>query len=208
VNAPNRVAQAEYKPRQLSLARRVGLTVPPTLITNRPDDVAAFAEESSDSMITKVLYARMPRDTDGFPKCVVYTAEVSPDRYLDPSITATAHLFQARVGREYDVRITVVGHQLFAAAIHRSQDDGELDWRRNYRSIRYQPCEVPTDVADGVRRLMGLLDLAFGALDFIVTPEGRWVLLEINPNGQWYWIERETGLPISKAMAELLKGSQ
>ncbi|MGH3800408.1 MAG: hypothetical protein ACRDTD_09805 [Pseudonocardiaceae bacterium] len=30
--------------------------------------------------------------------------------------------------------------------------------------------------------------------------------LECNPNGQWAWIEDETGLPISSALADALEG--
>jgi len=53
---------------------------------------------------------------------------------------------------------------------------------------------------------MDSLGLVFGALDFVVTPDGQWIFLEINPNGQWFWIERQTGMPISTALAELLRG--
>jgi D-alanine-D-alanine ligase-like ATP-grasp enzyme len=53
---------------------------------------------------------------------------------------------------------------------------------------------------------MNMLDLRFGALDFLVTPEGEWVFLEINPNGQWAWIEENTGLPITSAIADILAG--
>ncbi len=51
---------------------------------------------------------------------------------------------------------------------------------------------------------MNRLGLRFGALDFLVTPDGEWYFLEINPNGQWAWIEQETGLPISDAIADAL----
>ena len=50
------------------------------------------------------------------------------------------------------------------------------------------------------------LGLCYGAIDMILTPDGRYVFIEINPNGQYLWIEQETGLPISAAICDLLMG--
>jgi ATP-grasp ribosomal peptide maturase len=206
VNPPGAVQRAEYKPRQLQLARQVGLSVPPTMVTSCPEDVTKFASVVGGSIITKALYARTPRDADGYPTGVLYTAEVSPHQYADPGIAATAHLFQATIKSVYDVRLTIVGDKLFAAEIHRERGTGGLDWRKNHRDLRYQPCNVPAEVAHGVRQLMCSLELPFGALDFAVDAAGSWWFYEINPNGQWLWIERQTGLPISVALADLLEG--
>ncbi|MCA1572846.1 MAG: ATP-dependent carboxylate-amine ligase [Chloroflexi bacterium] len=206
INSPSAVQQAEYKPRQLHVARQAGLSVPKTMITSRPDDVAAFAADAGGSIVTKPLYARTPRNADGYPSGVLYTADVPSDRYSDPGIGATAHLFQATINSAYDVRLTVVGNDLLAAEIHRERDSGGLDWRQNHHDIHYQPCEVPGGVAHGVRQLMRALGLSFGAFDFAVDDAGAWWFYEVNPNGQWLWIEQQTGLAISAALAELLKG--
>jgi pyruvate carboxylase len=61
-------------------------------------------------------------------------------------------------------------------------------------------------VACGVTGLMRSLGLRFGALDFLVTPEGEWVFLEVNPNGQRAFVEQATGLPIAAAIAGALSG--
>jgi hypothetical protein len=176
------------------------------MITSSPGDVTAFASAVGGSIVTKALYARTPRDANGYPTGVLYTAEVSPHQYSDLGIAATAHLFQAKIKGVYDVRLTVVGDKLFAAEIHRESGSGELDWRKNHRDLCYQPCDVPAEVAHGVRHLMCSLELTFGALDFAVDAAGSWWFYEINPNGQWLWIERQTGLPISASLAELLEG--
>lgn len=203
VNSPARVSQAEYKPRQLAHAEPAGLAIPPTLITNDPQQVASFAAQQRHGIITKALYARTPRTPDGDPSGVLHTTSVSPDRFRDPTISATAHLFQATQPKVHDVRVTVVGRTLFAAEIH---SDGALDWRRDHRRLRYHSCEVPDNIASGVLALMDRLGLIFSAIDFVVNPDGSWVLLEVNPNGQWAWIERATGQPISRALAGTLKG--
>jgi len=176
------------------------------MITSCPGDVAAFSSAVGGSIVTKALYAHTPRDSDGNPTGVLYTAEVLPHQYSDPGIAATAHLFQAMIKSFCDVRVTVVGDKVFAAEIRRKNGARELDWRKNCQDLCYQPCDVPTEVAHGVRQLMCSLGLAFGALDFAVDDAGSWWFYEINPNGQWFWIEQQTGLPISVALAELLGG--
>lgn len=203
VNSPARVSQAEYKPRQLAHACAVGLPIPPTLITNDPQRVACFAAEQRHGIITKALYARTPRTADGDPSGVLYTTPVPPERLCDPGIASTAHLFQAALPKAHDVRLTVVDGALFAAEIH---NPGELDWRRDHQHLTYRACAVPDEIATAVQALMDRLGLLFGALDFVVTPEGEWVFIEINANGQWAFIEHATGQPISQALAHTLKG--
>jgi len=165
----------------------------------------AFASAVGGSIVTKALYARTPRDANGYPTGVLYTAEVSPHQYSDPGIAATAHLFQARIKGVYDVRLTVVGDKLFAAEIHRESVGGGWTGVRTtgiFATSRAM-CQPRSRTACGK---MCLLELTFGALDFAVDAAGSWWFYEINPNGQWLWIERQTGLPISASLAELLEG--
>ncbi len=202
INAPSSVHRAEYKPRQLAHAAAAGLTVPPTLVTNDPQAVAEFAERQPDGIVTKALYARMPRNDDGRLSGVLYTTEVPADRHRDPSVAATAHLFQAKLMKKTDVRVIVVGDDVFATEIKNS---GELDWRRSHATLTYRPCELPEALLAAVHRLMHSLGLVFGALDFVLTEQG-YQFIEINPNGQWGWIENRTGQPISRALATALQG--
>jgi hypothetical protein len=202
INPPNSVQQAEYKPRQLAHAKAAGLAVPPTLVTNNPHAVAHFAARQPHGIVTKTLYAQMPRTEDGRLSGVVYTSDVPPDRYRDPSIAATAHLFQAKLAKKADVRVTVIGESVFATHI---DNPGELDWRRSHHNITYRPYDLPDTVLTGIHRLMRSLGLVFGALDFVLTNQGH-QFIEVNPNGQWGWIEQQTGQPISRALATALTG--
>jgi D-alanine-D-alanine ligase-like ATP-grasp enzyme len=51
---------------------------------------------------------------------------------------------------------------------------------------------------------MSRLSLTYGAIDLVLTPDGRYVFLEINPNGQWLWIDEMLSLGISHSIAEWL----
>ena len=115
-------------------------------------------------------------------------------------------IFQAYVPKRLELRVTVVGSAVFAAEIH-SQHTRRTrhDWRRyDHYQTPLGRHALPDDVAGRCRRLVAELGLCYGAIDLILTPDGRYVFLEINPNGQYLWIEEATGLPISDALCDLL----
>ena len=147
----------------------------------------------------------------GFPNkakrklVALYTSPVTAQEITD-GVARTAHLFQARIPKEFEVRLIIVGEHQFAARIDASSDKARIDWRADYDSLAYRPVTVPQPVVEGVQQLMASLGLAYGALDFVVDHNGCWHFLEINPNGQWGWIELVTDLPITDAIAGLLEG--
>lgn len=204
VNHPHRNAAAEYKPLQLATAAKCGLQVPRTLITNDPDAAAEFVAECPSGAVYKPLTGGV-RDAG----LTHFTTAVTAEQVGQPGTAHTAHQIQERVKKAYEVRLTVVGGRMFPARIDTGSQAAELDWRSDYRSVTYQHTTLPPAVANGVRRLMVVLGLRFGAVDFIVTPDAEWVFLEINPNGQWAWIQHHTGLRIAEAIADdLIEGEQ
>ncbi|MFC0626393.1 MvdC/MvdD family ATP grasp protein [Kribbella deserti] len=203
VNQPGRMADARMKPYQLAIASAVGLVTPRTLVTNRPEDVVAFGTEMGRIITKSLSIVRYVDDVKG--PGLLYTTEVPEADWGDGGITATAHLFQEVVERDYEVRLTYVGGQCFSAAIEPDDPYGELDIRAHSRRVRYAAIEAPSKITAAVGAMMDRLGLVFGAFDFIVRPDGQWVFIELNPNGQWAWIEEEVGHPISAALADLLE---
>jgi len=204
LNHPTSAARAEYKPVQLAAAREAGLLIPPTLVTNRPEDVRQFAAETGP-LICKPLAS--PVVIEGGELKTVYTRLLSDEDLTDlRGISVTAHLFQAWIEKTHEIRLTVVGERMFAAAIHAGSDAAHIDWRSDYGSLTYTPTEVSGDVAAGVRRLMDSLGLRYGAIDLAVDQQGRVWFLEVNPTGQFDWIQGATGLPIVEAIADELEG--
>ncbi|MGH3874773.1 MAG: hypothetical protein ACRDSR_25265 [Pseudonocardiaceae bacterium] len=104
--------------------------------------------------------------------------------------------------------MTVVGDRFFAVAIHADSDQARIDWRSDYGALRYEQIVAPEDVRYSIKILLERFGLPFGAFDFAVTPDGCWWFLELNPNGQWGWLEDCTELPITTAMADLLTGGK
>ncbi|MFF9570670.1 ATP-grasp ribosomal peptide maturase [Streptomyces sp. NPDC014685] len=205
VNHPTFMARAEYKPVQLEAARASGLRIPPTLITNRPQAVRDFAAAIPGPLICKPVSSPVLIE-DGRLK-TVYTRLLTKEDLADlRGVESTAHLFQAWVDKSHEVRLTVVGERMFAAEVHAGSAAAHVDWRSDYGSLTYSTTDVPEDIAAGMRLLMDRLHLSYGAADFIVDRSGRWWFLEVNPCGQWDWIQGATGLPITAAIADELQG--
>lgn len=201
VNHPARMADAAYKPVQLVRAHECGLTVPDTAITNEADTVRAFASEGRT--VTKLLGANTISE-EGTRK-LSWTRVLDDDDLADlRGIEVTTHLVQRWVPKAFEVRVIVLGHHLTAAAIHASNAASYVDWRSDYDALSYELIEPPSDVTEGVHALMRSLGLVYGALDFVVTPEGEWVFLEVDPGGQYGWIESCTGAPLTSVLADLL----
>ena len=139
----------------------------------------------------------------------LFTTPVAPNEVGDPRIALTAHFLQEWVPKHHDVRVTVVGQEVFAVVIDvQGSDAGIVDWRADYASHRYHPTSIPDEVRRGLTAMLERLGLSFGVIDFVVRIDGAWVFLELNPNGQWGWIEEATDLPISSSIAsELQRGN-
>ncbi|MEU6987284.1 ATP-grasp ribosomal peptide maturase [Streptomyces sp. NPDC046324] len=197
VNHPHRIGDAEFKPSGLAAAVDAGFLVPPTLVTSDPDAARAFVKRHH-SVVYKPLHNPVYL-VDGVSN-VVEIAEVAADE-IDDSVSGTAHLFQKRVPKTGDVRVTVIGDQVFSVRI----DCDLLDWRTDYSRLTYTVVEAPSGIRRALRRYMEHFGLVFGAFDFCVGEDGGWWFLECNPSGQWYWLETETGLPMCAALADLLE---
>ncbi|MET8539943.1 ATP-grasp ribosomal peptide maturase [Kitasatospora sp. NPDC004799] len=192
VNHPWHNRAAEHKPAQLATAQRCGFHVPDTLITDNADEAREFTARQADGAVYKPVW-NTPYSVSGHAQAV-WVREVR-DHEITEAVTACPHMFQARVPKAFDTRLTAVGGRLFAARI----DSPELDWRHRQDRMRCSPIDVPTPVAESVARYLAAFQLTFGAFDFAVTTEGTWYFLECNPNGQWAW--QPTGITNGIALA-------
>jgi glutathione synthase/RimK-type ligase-like ATP-grasp enzyme len=116
--------------------------------------------------------------------------------------------FQENVPKALELRTIIVGKQVFTAAINSQQLDGATyDWRKEGRALheKWQAYNLPEDIEKKLLQLTAYFGLNYGAIDIIVTPDGRHVFLEINPVGEFFWLELFAPyFPISQAIAEIL----
>lgn len=196
---------AECKGRQLAAARAVGLAVPPTLVTNRPEAARVFWQAHGGAVVAKMLtpYAiGMQREAG------VYTSPVSADdlEHLD-GLAQCPMVFQARVDKAHELRAIVVGERVFAGRIDAGGTAGATDWRRaGPGEVAWRVGEVDDALAAKLCAVVRRLGLVYGAVDIIIRPDGTPVFLEVNPGGEWGMLEHDLGLPIGDAIAAALMG--
>ena len=203
LNAPLDIFAAEDKPRQLMLANEIGFNVPKAVISN---DIASVREVvQAGPAIGKPLRQAL---INGEQERVIFTTRLEDLHGSDEdAISQAPFIAQTEIKKQYDVRVTVVGSQLFATAI-RSQEHEEtkVDWRRGSRpDLKHERIELPCEVKEKCTELMKRLKLRYGAIDLVCDQQGKLWFLEINPNGQWAWIENLTGYPIASAIVDELE---
>ncbi|HEX7154399.1 MAG TPA: MvdD family ATP-grasp ribosomal peptide maturase [Thermoanaerobaculia bacterium] len=197
------------KPVQLQRARALGLDVPRTLVTNEPRAVRDFAAACPAGIIAKMVHGAHVQSADGEEP--IYTRLLEPEELAElEGLELAPMIFQERVPKALELRLTIVGSRVFAAAIDSQQSElGAVDWRADPALVRgFRPYdELPADVEGKLLRLLDSCGLNFATIDVIVTPDGRYVFLEFNPSRSYFgFIEQATGLPISGAVADLLLG--
>lgn len=175
----------------------MGLPIPPTLVSNNLDDIKAFLTEH-EQVVYKALRWTPYRQQDG-TGLTTWTEPVSIDE-LDESVAVVPHLFQARIRKEADMRVVVVGERVFAVRI----DCDLLDWRRDYSVLSYRVTTLPDQISDLLVRYLRRFGLASGSFDLVLDCDGDLHFLELNPNGQWGWLEDAADLPLTSAFADLL----
>lgn len=199
---------ANNKLLQLAAAARLGWRVPRTVITNSPEDFLAFYEQCEGRMVTKLANGAGAK-AQVFVG-VLFPAHTQVVRRRDladfRSIRFAPMMLQEYVPKRVELRITVVGSQVFAAEIDsQSNPRSRDDWRaHDLDREMYRVYPLPPEVEALCVSLLRELHLCYGAFDVVVTPAGEYVFLEVNPNGQWLWIEDRTGLPIADAIARYL----
>ncbi len=204
MNHPRQNSMAENKIGQLRAARRIGLETPESIITTSPEEALDFIRLHGD-VIVKPLGGGFVRH--GNEANLIYTNRIVEQNLLHiDSVRECPTFLQAYVPKSFELRITFISGRFFACKIDSQKSEKTKDdWRRyDFSAVAHSPYRLPEDIRDELARLMLYFGLNFGAIDMIVTPGGKYVFLEVNPNGQWGWIEHLTGMPISQCIAETL----
>jgi len=188
---------------QHEAAAKVGLTMPETLFTNNPEEIRGFLARGRQ-VIYKPLAGGGWRSKDAH--FLTYTTVLRvEDLVADHLLRQTPGIFQELVPKAYELRVTIVGrHALAAKVLSQDTEKGKLDWRRSQAELRFEPAQLPPEVEARCFALLDEMGLVFGCLDFVVTPEGEYVFLEVNEMGQFLFVERSCGVPLLDAFSEFL----
>src|SRR2546423_1332137 len=201
VGHPHKLRRAEVKALQLAEASKAGLKTPYTLISNAPAKAAAFIDVLGDAECAiKPLIALGVSNQQGYRLPLTTTL---PKGHALDSVALAPTIFQPYVDKAAELRCVVIGEKIFCAKMNsQANENTRTDWRGGERE--HEIFSLPEHVEASIHRLMDNFGINFASMDMILTPEGEFVFLEVNPNGQWLWIEEELGLPLVVSMADLL----
>jgi glutathione synthase/RimK-type ligase-like ATP-grasp enzyme len=202
VNHPHMHARANSKPAQLFVAQQVGLDIPTTVITNDTEHAYGFLSQGEERNIYKAMSQNIHLEEGKSLFTGVVTEEELSKLEL---IRASPGIFQRLVPKAYEIRATVIGPRVFSGKIaSQARIETQIDWRHRPFDIEQTPIQLPQEIETKLHKFMRVFGLVYGAFDLIVTPDGRHVFLEINPAGQYMWVETATKLPITAALADVL----
>lgn len=198
VSEPYHIYKAENKLFQLKTAKEIGWAVPKTLVTNSKNRLRNFYLENKKNIIIKPL--AQSKIAAGNENLFLFTNLVK-EEHIDSIDTydLTPCIFQEKIEKSLELRVTVVGNKAFTAAVDSTlSEESRIDWRKGH--LPFFKYALPSEIETKCILLVKKLNLRFGAIDIIKNTDGQYIFLEINPNGQWAWIEQETGMPISEAI--------
>jgi glutathione synthase/RimK-type ligase-like ATP-grasp enzyme len=202
LNSPDSIRHADIKFSQLALAASLGLHIPKTVVSNSWQEIDSLSDEKLivKSVASGVLHSNIEAAK------TMYTTVFQNKNQLPKEVLPYPGIWQPYIPKSREWRITVVGEQIFSVAIY-TTDEAKDDWRKHQFTPNFVINKVekfPELLQEKCVEMLQVLNLRFGAFDFIETPSGEVIFLELNPNGQFTWLENELGLPISQAISEEL----
>lgn len=200
LNSPDKILCKDGKLHHMMVANKVGLNVPKFIVTHTEHRVLSFVNKHKKVVIKPLCNNFSYLDGDLYK--TFYTEMIDTESFLklnSSSIRNCPTFLQEYIKPAYELRITYVAGDFFVAIIHSEV----TDWRKDYDNVRYEVGEIPNFLMKQINKLMKSLGLNFGCIDMIFDGKSYY-FLEVNKNGQWLWIEEETGLKISDSIIDYL----
>lgn len=199
MNWPQATYASESKPYQLMIAKKIGFSVPQTIISNS----LGFEKLPSTKFIIKSMDTVLLKENDD---CYfTYTSKANPADFTLDKTKQAPITFQEYIEDKLDIRVTIVGSKVYAVAIKSNGNAISDDWRTlKKEDLEYIDIELPVRIKKLCIEYVKLLGLNYGAIDFIKTKD-EYIFIEINPTGEWGWLsndKREIDYDIAKKLSE------
>lgn len=201
MNSHEAIFLASNRLLQMDLARKCGFMVPESMVSNGIVEVRDFVKRNR-SVVAKQISSGHPREcTDR----LLFAAMVATEDLagLEANVRVSPTLLQVAVRKVVELRAYVVGERLFCAAMRVSPGD-HVDARSLITQKSYFRFSLDSETTGKIRRMVEIMGLRYAAIDMAIDSSGDIFLFEVNPSGQWGYVEMETGLPIGEAIAEEL----
>ncbi len=191
---------------QLEIAKWAGLSIPETLVSSNYSDVCEFAKRFGDSMLVKSIYTMPFLNEDTDEMFGIYSSIITKGELTPFSVKACPNIYQAYIEKKLELRISYANGQILTCAIDsQSSEKTKIDWRNyDFDNVKHIAYNLPDDIQRKIVKFMTRIGLKYGQIDMIITPDNEYVFLEVNPSGQWGWIQGLTGLRITHTIANML----
>lgn len=204
VNDPFKLYLAERKSIQLKIAFECNMNIPQTLFSNDWYEIKDFIDKKERKVIVK------PISHGGFgskDEYAIFTNDLETCEFkMDESIVKISpFIIQEKIEKIFDVRVTVIGKRIFAHKIISYPNVHEIDWRvLKPTEMTYESIELSADLRKSILKFVAKFKLHYGAFDFAVDSNAKWWFLEINPSGQFVWLEIATGTRMIDSLIDIL----
>ncbi|NHN27927.1 MvdD family ATP-grasp ribosomal peptide maturase [Flavobacterium jejuense] len=198
----------DSKEEQMKIASFLGLLVPDTCITNSPEEANKFVKAHPNGAIVK-MQSSFAIYKDGFENVVFTNVVKEEDLEKIDTLQYCPMQFQEKLEKEVELRVTIVGDEIFAFAVDSQKlANAKVDWRREGTTLLndWVPYELPANIKSKLLEMMDIYQINYGAIDIIVTPDDKYYFLEINSAGEFYWLDRLIDGAITTQMTKVLLG--
>jgi len=193
----NKIAQLEF-------ARNFGFLVPETLLSNDRKTIVEFASRFDKVAVKAQAAVRLER-SEGFATTFTQMCTAEELAKQGASLARAPVLVQPYLEKRMEIRATVVDSSVFLCEIDsQASERTRVDWRR-YDFDRVAHRLIADDELE--RKLADFVEeagLRYAAIDLLQTPTSEMYFLDLNPSGQFSWIEGLTGAPITDTIARAL----
>lgn len=170
----------------LYYANNAKIKVPNTIVCNNKSALLTFFKNSLTGIITKPI-----RHSGYFIKekktYSIYTNSIDEKFINTLPDNFTATLFQEKVKSKFEIRVFYLDSEFFATAIIVNENNSEADIKLSFESknINWIPYKLPKEYEEKLHIFFQSINLNTCSFDVILTPENEYVLIEINPVGQY-----------------------
>lgn len=204
LNNVYRIREAENKIYQIQIAKKVGVIVPESIITNIAQEAKFFIEKNNQDCVIKPIKSGSVSDNSGSE--IIFTSSIKKKTMTDEERIAAFPIYlQENIHKQYDLRCIVVGEHVYCAQIDSQCDEeGKIDWRKSRKYLNHSIHKLPLEIERKCIEITKRLGLNYSAIDLILDKSGKYTFLECNPNGQWAWLQIRLGFPISRDIVKML----
>lgn len=175
------------KPEVTYLAEQFGVKTPKSIITNNLQDVIAFQKSVKSDLITKPI-RHSSYFIDGKYTYSIYTQKLKKEKLQELPDHFVLTLFQECIDAEFEIRVFYLDGKFYATAVIITEKaEDVVDVKLNYESesINWVPYKLPIAFEEQLEAFMKHINLNTGSIDIMKTRNGTYVMLEINPVGQF-----------------------